>query len=244
MKKVLIIDDEPLARRIVREYLSAFDQYEVAGECGDGFEGLKMIQDLRPDVVFLDIQMPKITGFELLELLPDAPHIIFTTAYDEFALKAFEINAIDYLLKPFSRERFANALEKIPDAEKQQAQLTQLLDSPERMLPGTNRIVIKDGSEIRILPASEIVFLEAYDDYVKIHHQDKVYLKKQTMNYFENTLNSEQFVRIHRSFIININKLTRIESYEKNSYRAILVSGDRVPISRNYYQKLKSLLGV
>lgn len=240
----MIIDDEPLARRIIREYLSGSETIEVIGECGDGFEGLKMIQDLHPDLVFLDIQMPKITGFELLELLPEAPYIIFTTAYDEFALKAFEINAIDYLLKPFSKDRFMHAIDKIPDDDKHQTQLAQLLESPERMLPGTNRIVIKDGQEIRILPASEILFLEAYDDYVKIHHQDKVHLKKQTMNYFENTLNSEQFVRIHRSFIININKLTRIESYEKNSYRAILVSGDRVPISRNYYQKLKTLLGV
>lgn len=244
MKKVLIIDDEPLARRIVKEYLGNFPEYEVVGECGDGFEGLKRIQEQAPDVVFLDIQMPKINGFELLELITEPPHIIFTTAFDEYALKAFESNAVDYLLKPFSKERFAAAVAKIPEGGAQRKQLEQLLESPDRLVPGTNRIVIKDGSEIRILPANEIIFLEAYDDYVKIHHQDKVHLKKQTMNHFENVLNSEQFVRIHRSFIINLNKLTRIESYEKNSYRAILVTGDRVPISRNYYQKLKNLLGV
>lgn len=244
MKKVIIIDDEQLARKIVKEYLSKNNEFELIGECSDGFEGLKMIQDLKPDLIFLDIQMPKITGFELLELLPDPPFVIFTTGFDEFALKAFDLNAVDYLLKPFSLERFNQAISKFQFKETKQENISRLLNTPNRDDAEISRIVVKDGSEIKIIPLSEIDHLEAYDDYIKIHSNSKVHLKKQTMNHFENVLKNKQFVRIHRSYILNLQYLTKIESFEKNSYIAILTNGMRLPISRNYYALLKETLGV
>lgn len=244
MKKALIIDDEMLARKLVREFLTKHPEIEIVGECADGFEGIKLINELNPDVIFLDIQMPKITGFEMLELIPNPPHVIFTTAFDEYAIKAFDANAIDYLLKPFSKERFDHACAKFLDKKKDQPEISTLLEAKHSSENPINRIVIKEGSEIIILLLEDISHLEAYDDYVKIHHKTKVYLKKQTMNHFENVLNSKHFVRIHRSYIININKLTGIESHEKNSYTAILTNGKAVPISRNSYSQLKEILGV
>ncbi len=246
MKKVIIIDDEPLARLIIREYLEDYPEMEIVDECNDGFEGAKAIAAHQPDLIFLDIQMPKINGFEMLEIIIEKPAVIFTTAFDEYALKAFETHALDYLLKPFSQERFAQAISKwkansdnslnpIDNLVK-----SSLIKQPDEQL----RIVIKDGNEIKIIPTSEIEYLEAYDDYVKIHHLNKTHLKKKTMNYFEQTLNPKQFVRVHRSFILNINELTKIESFEKNSYVAILRSGKRIPISRTAYAPLKDSLGI
>lgn len=240
----IIIDDEPLARKIIIEFLKDKENISVVAECSNGYEGLKQIQELQPDFIFLDIQMPKINGFEMLELIPDPPKVIFTTAHDEFAIKAFDANAIDYLLKPFSKKRFDESLSKLNGAANNQASLNELLTSPARSNYENNRVVIKDGAEIFILPVTEISHIEAYDDYVKIHHIKKVYLKKQTMNYYVNSLNNEHFVRIHRSYILNINYLSRIESFEKNSYVAILKDNVRLPISRNNYARLKELLDV
>lgn len=240
----IIIDDEPLARKIIIEFLKDKENISVVAECSNGYEGLKQIQELQPDFIFLDIQMPKINGFEMLELIPDPPKVIFTTAHDEFAIKAFDANAIDYLLKPFSKKRFDESLSKLNGTANNQASLNELLASPARSNYENNRVVIKDGAEIFILPVTEISHIEAYDDYVKIHHIKKVYLKKQTMNYYVNSLNNEHFVRIHRSYILNINYLSRIESFEKNSYVAILKDNVRLPISRNNYARLKELLDV
>ena len=243
MKTVIIIDDEPLARAIVKEYLKDHEDFEVIAECNDGFEGIKKISELKPDLLFLDVQMPKINGFEMLELIPEAPSVIFTTAFDEYALKAFEASAVDYLLKPFPKDRFDTALSKWKKAEKSSA--VNSLSEIENKQPDEHlRIVIKDGSEIKIIPTVDIHYFEAYDDYVKVYTKDKYHLKKKTMNYFEKALNPNQFVRIHRSYIININELTKIESFEKNSYVAILKSGKRVPISRTAYGPLKESLGI
>jgi two-component system LytT family response regulator len=245
MKKVLIIDDEPLARLIIREYLEEYPEIEIVGECNDGFEGTKAITTFQPDLIFLDIQMPKINGFEMLEIITEKPAVIFTTAFDEYALKAFETHALDYLLKPFSKERFAQAVSKWREnAEISPKNIEKLVESSLKQPDEQLRIVIKDGAEIKIIPTSEIEYLEAYDDYVKIHHQNKTHLKKKTMNYFEQTLNPKHFVRVHRSFILNINELTKIESFEKNSYLAILRSGKRIPISRTAYAPLKESLGI
>lgn len=245
MKKVIIIDDEPLARAIVKTYLKDFPDLEVVAECNDGFEGVKMISEHQPDLVFLDIQMPKINGFEMLELISEKPAVIFTTAFDEYALKAFEAHALDYLLKPFARERFDTAIDKWRKAGPSAGLKTEALAAQENKQPDERlRIVVKDGTEIRIIPTSDIHYMEAYDDYVKIYLKDKYHLKKKTMSYFEKVLDPKQFIRIHRSFIININELTKIESFEKNSYVAILRSGKRVPISRNAYSELKAILGV
>ncbi|RYY66937.1 MAG: response regulator [Chitinophagaceae bacterium] len=242
----LIIDDEPLARAFVRECLQAYPQVAIAGECDNGFEGAKAIQQLQPDLVFLDIQMPKINGFELLELLEQRPSVIFTTAYDEYALQAFEAHAVDYLLKPFSPERFGKAMEKFLDnrgREQQQKAVTGLLQQP---VDGAHadRIVVKTGGKIRIIPWTDIRYLEAADDYVKVHTADGVHLKNKTLGYYEQALPATQFVRVHRSYLANVQEITRIEPYEKDSHLALLKSGARVPVSRSGYIRLKEALGL
>lgn len=244
MNKVVIIDDEPLARLIVTEYLQGIKDIEVVAECNDGFEGMKAIAQHQPALIFLDIQMPKINGFEMLELLPSPPAVIFTTAFDEYAIRAFETNAIDYLLKPFSKERFDQALEKWNAKASGKEQLQQFIENTIKQPEERNRIVVKKGADIRIIPVEEVYFIEAYDDYVKIFLKEGYYLKKKTMNYYEQALDSGIFVRVHRSFIINLNHLTKIAALEKNNYVAILKNETRIPISRNSYAKLKSTLGL
>lgn len=240
--KIIIIDDEPLARGIVKEYLKNFSQLEVVAECGDGFEGVKAIAQHRPDLLFLDIQMPKINGFEMLELIDNPPPVIFTTAFDEYAIQAFETHAVDYLLKPFGKERFDKALNKwlsqkttnVPTA------LTEETSAPESQ----NRVVVKKGQNIVVLPVQKIHYFEAFDDYVKIHTTDGFYLKKKTMTFFEKTLDASQFVRVHRSYLLNLQELTRIEPMEKDNHVALLKSGTRIPLSQTGYSKLKSVLGI
>ncbi len=246
MNKVVIIDDEPLARLIVTEYLQDIKTIEIVAECNDGFEGMKAITQHQPSLIFLDIQMPKINGFEMLELLPTPPSVIFTTAFDEYAIRAFEANAIDYLLKPFSKERFDQALEKwgAKTSAVNKENLQQFIENTVKQPEERNRIVVKKGSDIRIIPVEEVYFIEAYDDYVKIFVKDTYFLKKKTMNYYEQVLDENTFVRVHRSFIINLNQLTKIEALEKNSYIAILKNNTRIPISRNSYARLKSVLGL
>jgi two-component system, LytTR family, response regulator len=245
MKNALLIDDEPLARMLVKEYLSDFPEIKILGECNDGFEGVKKINELKPDLIFLDVQMPKINGFELLEIITHHPKVIFTTAFDEYAIKAFETNAIDYLLKPFTQERFNLAIEKWKNTQENNQNSIEKLNKAAHKFPEEeSRIVIKDGNEIKIIATQEVDFIEAYDDYVKIFVGEKYYLKKKTLSYYEVNLNSKSFLRIHRSFILNINKLSKIESFEKNSYIAILSSGKRIPISRTMYPLLKENLGI
>lgn len=244
MKKVIVIDDEPLARSIVIEFLQKHNDIQIVTECNNGFEGVKSIAQHQPDLIFLDIQMPKINGFEMLELLsPPLPSIIFTTAFDEYAIKAFENNAVDYLLKPFSQERFDTAIIKWKKntTTLQPATIQQLSETTPKQPEEKNRIVVKNGSNIRIIPVEDIVYIEAYDDYVKIFTKDTYYLKKKTMNYYEEILDNTIFFRTHRSFIINLQELTKIESLEKNSYIAILKNGKRIPISRTSYSKLREL---
>lgn len=246
MKKVVIIDDEPLARSVVHEFLLAHNQLEIVAQCGDGFEGVKAIQQHKPDLVFLDIQMPKISGFEMLELLDKKPSVIFTTAFDEYAIKAFEANAIDYLLKPYSQERFNMAIEKWSQAKPDltEQNFERISETPNLYSEEKNRIVIKNGSDIRIVPTSDINYIEAFDDYVKIFTKETYFLKKKTMNFYESALDANQFFRTHRSFIINLKELTRIEPLEKNAYVAVLRSGKKVPVSRTSYSKLKEKLGI
>ncbi len=247
-KKIIIIDDEPLARSLVLEYLQSYTDIEVVAECNDGFEGIKAIQFHQPDLIFLDIQMPKINGFEMLEILDQMPAVIFTTAFDTYAIKAFETNAIDYLLKPFSKARFEMALEKWKGQQSNtpdhQNQLAALLDSPALQPNEAHRIVVKNGSDIRIVPIHEIMYIEAYDDYVKIFTHDTYFLKKKTMQYYEQILNPNEFFRTHRSYIINLKALTKIEPLEKNTYIALLKNGKKIPVSRSGYLKLKNNLGI
>lgn len=246
--KIVVIDDEPLARMVVLEYIQLHEGLEVVAECNDGFQGVKAIQQHKPDLIFLDIQMPKINGFEMLELLDTMPSVIFTTAFDEYAIKAFELNAIDYLLKPFSKERFDLAIEKYKSksvngavAEKN---VQSLLETATKQPDDKNRIVVKNGSDIRIVPVQDVMYIEAYDDYVKLFTKDTYYLKKKTMSYYEQVLDGSKFFRTHRSYIINLQELTKIEPLEKNTYIAVLKTGKKVPLSRTGYTKLKEMLGV
>ena len=243
--KTIIIDDEPLARSIVREYLKKYPELEIAQECNDGFEGVKAIQQDQPDLIFLDIQMPKINGFEMLELLDQRPAVIFTTAFDEYAIKAFEAHAVDYLLKPFNQERFDKAIQKWKDhAAGSEKNTNELLETASHSPAQSQRVVVKTGSKIKIIPAQDIYFLEAADDYVKVHTHEGSFLKNKTMNHFERTLDPQQFVRSHRSYIVNVQQITRIDPYEKDNHIAILKSGGRVPVSRNGYAKLRTVLGL
>lgn len=245
MIKAIIIDDEPLARMIIHEYLSKEEGFKVVAQCGDGFEGAKAIQQHKPDLVFLDIQMPKLTGFEMLEILDEYPHIIFTTAFEEFALRAFEKNAVDYLLKPISQDRFEQALVKFKSLhatqQKQQSVKTLKEDLDEETL---ERIVVKNGTQIKLIPVQQVIYLEAYDDYVKIHTKDGMFLKNKTMSSFEKQLDPKQFVRVHRSYIIKVDQLAKIEPMEKESYKGILISGDKVNISKSGYARLKQTIGL
>ncbi|MGJ7030498.1 LytR/AlgR family response regulator transcription factor [Niabella hirudinis] len=244
MNKVIIIDDEFLARSMVKEYLQKFPQLELVAECGDGFEGMKAIQEHKPDLIFLDIQMPKISGFEMLELIEEPPSVIFATAFDEYAIKAFEAHAVDYLLKPFDQERFDKAVNKFLSRHQPNATNTQELLNDVQLPNSNNRIVVKNGSKIKIIPVQEVLYLEAADDFVKVFTREGYFLKNKTMSFFENFLPQDLFVRSHRSFIVNIQEITRIDPYEKDGHVAILKNGTKINVSRNGYGKLKAVLGL
>lgn len=244
MKKVILIDDEPLARNLIKEYLQSHAELNIIAECENGFEGIKAIAQHKPDLIFLDIQMPKINGFEMLELLTETPSVIFTTAFDQYALKAFDTQAIDYLLKPFSQERFDLAIQKWKSQQARDSYPRNLENTPNKFPEEKNRIVVKQGNEIKIIPTLEVFLLEANDDWINIYTKDQVYAKKKTLNYYEQTLDPGQFIRPHRSFMFNIKYLTRIETLEKNSYLGFLTNGLKVPISRNSYGTLKEILGI
>jgi two-component system LytT family response regulator len=243
--KVIIIDDEPLAQSIVVHYLSFYPNIEILARCNDGFEGVKAIMQYQPDLIFLDIQMPKITGFEMLELIENKPKVIFTTAFDEYAIKAFDQNAIDYLLKPFSQERFDKAMQKcLANNDKD-----ILPNGLETMLNTSNneletRVVVKHQGNIKIIQTVDILYLEAYDDYVKIHTAENVFVKKKTMSYFEQAFNPKQFVRVHRSYIVQVNQINKMEPSDKETIVAILKNGTKIPLSKTGYPKLKAVLGI
>ena len=249
MIRAIIIDDEYLARELLKDYINEKGGIEILAECSDGFAGLKAIQELKPQLLFLDIQMPKLNGFELVELLDSKPEIIFCTAYDQFAIKAFELNAIDYLLKPFSFERFNDAVDKALNrieianikgfVGSSVEKLKEHLDENEGLI---NRIVAKTRNTIVVLPAHQINYIEAQDDYVMIYVNGAHYLKQKTLSYYENHLDPKDFLRVHRSYIIRLDQLVRIEPYEKSGYIIILKSGDRIPVSRSGYSRLKAIL--
>jgi two-component system, LytTR family, response regulator len=244
--RTIIIDDETPARDLIKYYLKEVDSIEVIAECADGFSGLKSISTLKPDLVFLDIQMPRLTGIELVEVLTEKPEIIFTTAYDHFAIKAFELNAVDYLMKPFEKIRFIlavkKAVEKIKSGKGQNLPASQLLaKKPEESSP-VNRVVVRKGNAINIIPVEQIRYVEAQDDYVMIYHAGGKSLKQQTMKFYENSLPKENFVRIHRSYIVKIEEINRIEPYTKDNHVAVLKSGDKLPVSRAGYKHLKEEL--
>ncbi len=243
--KIIITDDEPLGRSLIRSYLKDDPEMEIIAECGDGFSALKSIQELQPDLLFLDIQMPKLTGFEMLELIESPPLIIFSTAYDEYALKAFEMNAADYLLKPYSRERFEQAVKKAKARLKQNGSVNDVSginNSLKQKEGALERIAVKTGNKINVVQVEEIFYLEAQDDYVMIYCAAGKFLKQQTMKYFEEALDPSIFMRVHRSYIVNLNEITQIEPYEKDSHLIVLHNGAKIPVSRSNYSVLKKTL--
>lgn len=242
MIQTILIDDEPLARTITREYLQAYPEIEIVAECNDGFEGVKAITQHKPELIFLDIQMPKINGFEMLELLDPCPSVIFTTAFDEYAIKAFEAHAVDYLLKPYSKDRFDKAMQKWYSVRHQESNPAKNLIEDVRQPEERSRIVVRESGNIRIIPVQEIQYLEAFDDYVKIFTAKEMFLKKKTMSFYEKSLDPGQFIRIHRSYIIQLSQITRIEPFEKESHLALLKSGVRIPLSKSGYARLKKVL--
>ena len=240
--RAVIIDDEQPARELIKIYLQDHQEITVVGEADNGFEGAKLINELSPELVFLDIQMPKIDGFELLEILDSQPSIIFCTAYDQYAIKAFDKNAVDYLLKPFSKDRFKEAIAKIQLTKAVEGRVD--LPSPIDYRKPLNRIVVKDRKEIVIIDVDKIHYLEAQDDYVELHTAQGKWLKQQTMKHFEEALDETRFLRVHRKYILHINEMAKLDKLGKHTYVAVLKSGVTIPVSASGYQKLKQHLGI
>ncbi len=242
--KTLIVDDEPLARNIIKSYLKPWVNIEVVEECSNGFEALTAVREHQPDLMFLDIQMPKVTGLELMEVIDEPVHVVFTTAYDQYALKAFELNAVDYLLKPFNEKRFTDAIQKVLQKlevgeNTNHQQIQTMHDQAEETL---ERIVMKKGSKLEVIPLEEVLYLEAQDDYVMIFTENGRYLKSKTMKYYEDHLPSDVFIRIHRSYIVNAEKIKQIEPYNKDTQLAVINNDCKLKVSRTGYKKLKAVL--
>ena len=239
----LIVDDEELARHVIRELLIPHTEINLLAECANGFEAVKAFAEHKPELVFLDVQMPKLTGFDVLELIGENACVIFTTAYDQYAMRAFEVHAVDYLLKPIGKQRFEEALEhakrrlgeKMPSAQ-------QLADAARPSQQFLERVVVKDGTRVTLIPIAKLDYVEAQDDYVALASQGKKHLKQQTIASLEACLDPKSFVRIHRSYIVNLERVARIEPYGKDSRLAILSDGVRLPVSRAGYARLQSLL--
>ncbi|KEQ28012.1 LytR/AlgR family response regulator transcription factor [Pedobacter antarcticus] len=244
MIRTILIDDEPLARDVVKHYLQQFPDITVIAECSDGFEGLKAIQQLKPDFIFLDIQMPKINGFEMLELVDNPPAVIFTTAFDTYAIRAFEVNAVDYLLKPIEPERFEQAMSRLPGKLNQPEGTEELLNTASLSPAQQNRVVVKSNGSIKIIPVEAVHYLEADDDQVKLNTAEGIFYKNKTMSFFEQSLDSGMFIRIHRSYLINLSQVNKIELKEKDSYIVLLKNGIWLPVSKTGYARLKAALGI
>jgi len=264
--RAVLVDDEAPARALLREYLDAHPEVEVVAECENGFEAVKRIGELAPDVVFLDVQMPRLDGFEVLELITPGPAVVFCTAFDEFALRAFEVHAVDYLLKPFGRERLAGALARVreraairagggaPGASAGGARtgatgaagsgsalaLAQAARGPGRY---AERLIVRDGAEIHVIPVERLDYLEAQDDYVAIHAEGRSRLKQQPLSELAATLDPARFVRVHRSYVVNLDRIARLEPYAKDSRVAVLADGREIPVSRGGYQRLREQMG-
>jgi two-component system LytT family response regulator len=249
--RIIIVDDEMLARGVMREYLAAHADVDIVAECANGFEAVKAITELEPDLVFLDIQMPRLDGFEVAELAGGKTRFIFATAFDQYALKAFEVHALDYLLKPFSQQRLDQALAHARaslaagsgqrDAEVAAVSAAARDVAATRVRPA-ERVLIRDGARVHVIPAEKIAYIEAQDDYVQIHSEGKAYLKNQRMAELEEQLDADKFLRIHRSYLVNIECVARIEQASKDSHQAVLHDGTRLAISRSGYQRIRAVM--
>jgi len=241
--RAVIVDDEELARLVLRELLSAHPEIEIVAECANGFEAVKSISELKPDLLLLDVQMPKLNGFEVLELIGPGPAVVFVTAYDQYALRAFEAHAADYLLKPFGAERLKDALEhaleRLGGSPPPVAALAAEARPPAQYL---ERVVVKDGSRVHIIPVSKLDYAEAQDDYVALCSEGKKHLKQQTISSLEKALDPARFLRIHRGYIVNLQRVARIEPYGKDTHVAVLTTGAQLPVSRSGYARLREIL--
>jgi len=241
--RAVIVDDEELARLVLRELLGAHPEIEIVAECANGFEAVKSISELKPDLLFLDVQMPKLNGFEVLELTGPGPAVVFVTAYDQYALRAFEAHAVDYLLKPFGAERLKDAIEharqRLGGSPPPVATLAAEARPPAQYV---ERVVVKDGAHVHIIPVTKLDYAEAQDDYVALCSEGKKHLKQQTIASLEKALDPARFLRIHRGYIVNLQRVARIEPYGKDTHVAVLTSGAQLPISRSGYAKLRDIL--
>jgi len=241
--RVVIVDDEPLARGVLREFLSAHADVEIVAECANGFEAVKAVADLNPDLLLLDVQMPKLDGFEVLDLVGGEVDVVFVTAFDTYALRAFDVHAIDYLLKPFSAERLADALDRARQRLASKAKPAQAFASEMRAdRAPLDRVLIRDRGDVHVVPVQKIDYIESQDDYVSIRSGGKGYLKEQTMGELESLLDPSAFVRIHRRYLLNVARLSKIALGAKDSHIAILTDGTELPISRSGYARLRELL--
>jgi two-component system, LytTR family, response regulator len=245
--RTVLVDDEQLARQVLREFISAHADLEIAAECSNGFEAVKAVADQKPDLLFLDVQMPKLDGFEVLELIGNQTAVVFVTAYDNYAIKAFEVHAVDYLLKPFSAERFNAALTRAkqrlsggaPQKSPAAADLAASARPPAQYL---DRVAVREGSQVSIIPVSKLDYAEAQDDYVALVSAGKKHLKQQTISNLEASLDPTRFLRVHRSYIVNLERVSKVEPYGKDTHVAVLSSGVQIPVSRAGYARLKSFL--
>jgi two-component system LytT family response regulator len=246
--RAVIVDDEELARQVLREFVAAHSEIEIIAECANGFEAVKIVTEQKPDLMFLDIQMPKLDGFEVLELIGTDTAVVFVTAYDSYAIKAFEVHAVDYLLKPFGADRFEASLKrakerlagKLPEATTPSASdLAVAARPPAQFL---DRIAVRDGTRVFIIPVAKLEYAEAQDDYVALAAEGKKHLKQQTISSLESALDPTRFMRIHRSYIVNLERVARVEPYGKDSHVAVLANGTQLPVSRAGYARLRAFL--
>jgi two-component system, LytTR family, response regulator len=243
--RVAIVDDEALARSVLREYLTASADVDIIAECQNGFEAVKVVSELHPDLLFLDVQMPKLDGFEVLELVGRDVAVVFTTAYDQYALRAFEVHAVDYLLKPFSAERLGEALARARERLQRGERLPmQEIVSEARAAHASQagRVLVRDGSRVHVLSVEKIDYVQAQDDYVSFRCDGKDYLKDQTLAQAEAALDPAKFVRIHRSYVLNLDRLARVETDERENRLAVLSDGRKLPVSRSGYARLSARL--
>jgi two-component system LytT family response regulator len=247
LKKVIIIDDEQAARKLLREYLSEYTEFSIIGECKNGLEACDAIDLYQPDLVFLDIQMPGRTGFEVLQNIEHLPQIIFSTAFDQYAIKAFEVNALDYLLKPFTRDRFRQSVTKALSDENRSyhnlIQLTENLWATNHKAADTypDRILVENGAKYINLKVNDLVWLEAYGDYTKLHTLKNTYLSSNGISHFEQRLNPRLFQRIHRSAIINLDQLREVHR-DANGFQVILATAIALKVSRTYAEVFRKMI--
>jgi two-component system LytT family response regulator len=244
----IVVDDEELSRRVVREYAATENDIEIIAECSNGFDAVKLVAEHRPDLLFLDVQMPKLDGFEVLELIDKDVAVVFVTAYDQYATKAFDASAVDYLLKPFALERFkdavARARQRIASHQRSHLNVAELRQAATAPGQYAQRVVVRDGTSLHVIPANQLDYAEAQDDYVALHARGKTHLKQQTISQLESSLDPARFVRVHRSFLLNLERIAKVEPYTKDTRMAVLSDGSKIPVSRSGYLRLKELIQV